>query len=130
MKKALAKGTQTYVLTLEAMLGKPIPNSAIKTTFLANDAKAVLAANSGEWFDFHDFIQYVKAPALIYAGSEEPSIPELQNLVKQLNQSSGYHALLHIFPHATHAEVYWNGKTAAPVIRTFIKNLQKASCII
>lgn len=121
VKKALAKGTETYVAELEEQLGSKISNEAIRQTFLANDARALLAANSSEWFNYKEYSQYITKPALIYVGDQEPTLPELRELATTLQQSSQHDCNLHIFPNANHADVYWGGREAAPIIRSFIQ---------
>ena len=86
--------------------------------YLANDTKALWAANSSEWLDYHDYIQYIKLPNLIYVGAKEPSVKELEELSKQLPNNT-----FHILPNIDHKEAYWNSKLVAPIIRNFILGL-------
>lgn len=125
IRKALASGVTEFVAKLEELIGGPIENPAIAATFASNDAKALLAANSSEWFDYLEFAKYIKSPTLIYAGSKEDSLPELQILSDQLNKSSGHRTQFHVFPGYSHAEVYWGGSMVAPVIQKFIQSINE-----
>ena len=55
IKAALLKGPTAYLAQLEELLGSKISNDLIRQTFLANDTRAVWAANSSEWFDVFDY---------------------------------------------------------------------------
>lgn len=121
IRNALAIGVEEYLLKLEERIGKRIANENIRNTFLANDAKSVLAANSSEWFNYVDFIHYIKVPTLIYVGSKEATVKNLQELSLQLEDSSGYQSHFHVFAEADHAEVYWRGDLVAPIIKEFIR---------
>lgn len=127
VKEALKIGTGAYVAKLEEMMGRPFISDKIKATFLANDAKALLAANSSEWFNYQDQ-QYIQAicdtPTLIYVGSREDSLKALQKLNKQLSQHSNSFHQLCIVPDATHAEVYWDGKNASIIISDFLNQVE------
>lgn len=123
IKAALASGVESYVAKLEELIGSRISHEAIRNTFLANDAKAVLAANSSEWFNYLDFIPYVKAPSLIYVGEKETSVSSLVVLSDRLKASSGHPSYLHILPDMDHADVYWRSDVAAPLIKAFINRI-------
>jgi len=118
-KKALVEGSAACLQVLENKYGK-FEKSFIRQTFLANDAKALLAANTSEWFDYHDYIQYVKVPSMIYAGSEEVSVPALRELATQLPDCE-----LHVIPNTAHAEAYWDGSVNAPLIRDFVNKVSR-----
>lgn len=120
LKTALTHGIEAFLRKLEEMIGNRFTNSAIRETILANDAAALWAANSSEWFDYHDFIPYIKAPNLIYVGSKESSLQEMTNFSKKLDHSSGFKSCLHVFLDMDHAEIYWAGEIVAPVIKNFL----------
>ena len=82
---------------------------------MSNDTKALWAANSSEWFNYIDYIKYIKSSSLIYAGAKEPSVDELIALSKQLQNSQ-----IHILPNVGHMQAYWDSKLVAPLIRKFI----------
>ena len=123
IKSALANGAESYVAKLEQLIGGRIENEAIRKTFLSNNAAAVLAANSSEWFDYHDYIQYVHSPLLIYVGEKESTVNELKCLSENIAQSSGHVCDFHVISDAAHAEVYWSSKRASPLISAFIKKI-------
>jgi pimeloyl-ACP methyl ester carboxylesterase len=123
IKTALADSVESYVAKLEVLLGGRISNEDIRNTFLANDAKAVLAANAAEWFDYLDFIQYVKAPSLIYVGDKEPSVPALVVLSDKLKATSGHLSYLRILPDMDHVKAYWDSDVTTPLIRAFINRI-------
>ncbi|MBN2689726.1 MAG: alpha/beta hydrolase [Gammaproteobacteria bacterium] len=118
IKKALLKNPIAYVKELEKSLGHKITNKEMRQTFLDNDAIALWAANSSEWFDYLDYCKYIKSPSLIYAGSKEKSVPYLLELSKNLPNNK-----IHIFPNLNHAQVYWSSKLVTPIINDFVKNL-------
>lgn len=120
--QALTSGVESYVAALETLLGGSIANKAIRDTFLANDAKALLTANSAEWFHYQDYIQFIHQPTLIYAGANEPTVPDLIKLAEALTSASGCKSDLHIFPDSDHAKVYWDGALVAPIIKNFIES--------
>lgn len=124
VQEALQIGTESYVAKLEELIGGQIENSSIRETFLSNDARALLAANTSEWFDYREYIQYITSPSLIYVGGQEPSLQELTELKDTLDKNSSYPCTLHVFPNASHAEVYWGGKMASPIIAEFIESLR------
>ena len=126
IKRALAQGVESYVGKLEQLIGGRIENEIIRKMFLSNDAAAVLAANSSEWFDYHDYIQYIHLPTLIYVGEQESTVIELKNLSESVSRASGYQCEFHIFPDATHAEIYWSSTRASPLISRFI---DKVGCL-
>ncbi len=121
LKIALTHGIEAFLKKLEELIGNRFNDAAVRSSILSNDAAAFWAANSSEWFNYRDFIPYVKAPSLIYVGSKEPSVQEMTDFSKSLNQSSGFKSQLHIFPDMDHAEVYWSGATVAPVIKNFLQ---------
>jgi len=123
IKAALADGAESYVAKLEVLLGGRISNEAIRSSFLANDAKALLAANSSEWFDYLDFVPYIKAPSLIYVGEKEVSVPALVVLSEKLKASSGLPSYLHVIPGIDHADVYWRSDVTTPLIKAFINSI-------
>ncbi len=127
IKKALAIGIEEYVSELENLLGNKISNEDVRSTFLANDAKSVLAANSSEWFNYLDFVQYVKTPTLIYVGAKETTVKNLQDLSMKLEESSGHQSHFHVFSDADHAKIYWSGDLVVPVIRKFIDSISNHS---
>lgn len=124
LKTGLTHGIEAFLKKLEEMIGNRFTNPAVRATILANDADALWAANSSEWFDYSDFIPYIKVPSLIYVGSKEPSLQEMTDFSKKLNQSSGLKSCLHVFPGMDHAEVYWAGKIVAPIIKNFLQGLK------
>ncbi len=121
-KNFLKGGVENYLAMLKERHNVVIDNEEIKATFLANDAEAIIAANSSEWFAYQDYIKYINVPSLIYAGSEEPSIPALQQLSEKLTESSGYKCHLHIFPGVDHKQVYWGSKMVCPLLREFLNS--------
>lgn len=118
IKQALQQGPAAYVAKLEVLLNAKISNDLIRQTFLANDTQAVWAANSSEWFNYLDYIKYIKLPSLVYVGSEEPSVDELENLSKQLPNNQ-----FKIIPKTDHVQAYWNSQLVAPLIREFVQSL-------
>jgi pimeloyl-ACP methyl ester carboxylesterase len=112
---AMLQGSAAYVAKLEELFGI-FDNLALRQTFLDNDGKALWASNSAEWFDYHDYIKYIKSPSLIYVGSEEPSVDELKKLAEKLPQCQ-----LEILPKMGHKDVYWGGALVAPLISAFVK---------
>lgn len=118
IRQALLRGAEAYISRLEEMLGGKIDNAEIRKTFLANDTQAVWAANSSEWFNYLDYIQYIKSPSLIYVGSEEPSVEMLAALSNQLPNNQ-----LHILPGVDHIQAFWNGSLVAPLIRDFVRSI-------
>ncbi len=123
LKTELTHGTEAFLKKLEEMIGNRFNDPAVRKSILANDATALWAANSSEWFNYRDFIPYVKAPSLIYVGSKESSAQEMNDFSKTLNQSSGFKSCLHIFPEMDHAEVYWSGTTVTLIIKNFLQEL-------
>lgn len=123
IKAALANGVENYVTKLEALIGGRISNEDIRNTFLANDAKAVLAANSSEWFNYLDFISYIKVPSLIYVGEREVSVPALVVLSEKIKALSEYPSELQVLPGMDHADAYWRSDVSAPLIKVFIENI-------
>lgn len=120
IKRALLNGPEAYIAKLESMLGEKISNTKIRETFLSNDTKAVWAANSSEWFNYLDYIKYIKSPSLIYAGSEEPSVEMLTALSEKLPNNQ-----LHILPDVEHVQAYWDSQLIAPLIRDFVTGEMK-----
>ena len=118
IRAALAVSINYFVEHLETLIGTKISNEPIRKTILANDALALAAANASEWFDYHDYIHYIKAPSLIYAGAKEPSIAELTTLSKQLPDNTFV-----VLPDLDHAQTYWRADLVAPIIREFITEL-------
>lgn len=123
LKTALTHGIEAFLKKLEEMIGNRFNDPAVRASILNNDATALWAANSSEWFNYRDFISYIKAPSLIYVGSKEPSVQEMSDFSKTLNQSSDFKSCLHIFPEMDHAEVYWSGATVTPIIKNFLQEL-------
>ena len=119
-KEALGQGIATFVLSLEERHHMKFDNPKVRQTFLANDALAVLAANSSEWFDYLDYIQYVTHPSLIYVGSTEPSVNSLTALSEKLPDCA-----LHILEGIDHKTAYWNSELVAPLIKTFVSKVEK-----
>lgn len=115
IRQALLAGPEAFLAHLETVLGKPFDNLPIRKTMLANDTKALWAANSSEWFDYRDYAQYVTAPSLIYVGSKEPFVPELMAFSQQLPQCE-----IQILPGVEHVQAYWDGALVAPLIRAFV----------
>lgn len=115
LKTALKDGKESYFAKMEELVGGSWDNEPTKKTILANDIAALLAVNSGEWFDYQDYIQYVKVPSLIYAGELEPSITALAELSKQLPNCT-----LKIIPGLDHKDMYWQSEVAAPLILGFL----------
>lgn len=124
LKTAVKQGMDAFLKQLEKMASYKLSDIPVRDTLLANDAKALWAANSSEWFDYREFIFFIRSPTLIYAGSKEPSLPELTELSKRLDQSSGFKSVLHFFPEMDHGEVYWKGNIVAPVIKHFLQGLK------
>lgn len=116
IKQTLLNGSQAFVDKLEALLGCRLDNEALRTTFLANDTQAMWASNSGEWFDYWDYVNYVKVPSLIYAGSKELSVPDLKKLSTQLPDCD-----LRIIDGIDHKQAYWQSELTAPLIFDFIE---------
>lgn len=125
IKSALAKGVEFYVAKLEQLIGGRIENEVIRNMFLSNDAAAVLAANSSEWFDYRDYIHYVHSPSLIYVGEKESTVKELKSLSENIAKSSEHVCDFHVFSDADHAEVYWSSARASPLIKAFIKKIKR-----
>ena len=119
IKQALLQGPEAYVARLENRHNCKIDNETIRQTFLANDTKALWAANSSEWFDYRDYIKYINVPSLIYAGAKEESVPLLTDLAKQLPNCQ-----INIVPNADHVKMYWDSKLVAPIIKNFIMQLE------
>mgnify|MGYP000426229452 CR=1 FL=1 len=117
-KAPLRIGSQKFLDTLECVLGEKLENEAIRNTMLKNDHLALLAANSSEWFNYHDYIQYLKKPTLIYCGEKEPTLQQMINLSKQIANSE-----LEIIPNFTHKDAYWNGEVVSKIIHKFLKSL-------
>ncbi len=115
IKQALSQSSQAYVAKLEEKLGQRFQDELIRTIFLNNDHKAVLAANSAAWFNYLEYVPYVQSPSLIYAGSKESSSPKLYQLQLLLPNCT-----FEIIPNATHAQMYWDAKGTTPLIRDFI----------
>jgi len=122
IKTSLSQGIEAFI---DKLLGDKINNKEILSTFLANDAKALLAANSSEWFNYQDYIHFVDKPSLVYVGAKEPSLEKITALAEQLNQPTNNQTILHVFPNVDHAEVYWQGSMVAPVIKAFIDGIVK-----
>ncbi len=118
IKQALLSGPESYLAKLEALHGCKIDNELMRQTFLANDTKALWAANSSEWFDYREYIKYIKSPSLIYAGSQEPSVNMLIDLAKQLPEYR-----LEILENVDHVRTYWDSKLVAPLIKNFVNGL-------
>ncbi len=115
MKQALLNGPELYVEWLEKKYGE-FDNKKVRESFLANDCEALWAANSSEWFDYHDYIQYIKVPSLIIAGEQEISVEELKALSKKLPNNE-----FKIIPNIGHKEAYWRSDLTAPIIQEFIR---------
>lgn len=115
LKAAMLKGADAYLEKLEEWFG-PFEQPFLRQTFLANDGKALWASNSAEWFDYQDYIKYINKPSLIYTGAEEPINDQLFKLAKQLPDCQ-----FTVMPELGHAQAYWRGDLAAPIIRGFIK---------
>lgn len=122
IRQALALGIASYVAALETLIGGRITNEAIRQTFLANDAKALLASNSAEWYNYQDYIESINKPSLIYVGANEATVPDLMELAQALKDTSGRKSDIHIFPDSDHAKVYWDGSGVAPIIKRFIES--------
>jgi pimeloyl-ACP methyl ester carboxylesterase len=116
---ALKISIEAYIEALEEKYGK-FEMPFLRETFLANDNKALLAANTGEWFDYHDYIKYINKPSLIYTGELEPINAELKQLATQLPDCDYVE-----IPEFGHAEAYWRGDVAAPFIKQFIRGLNE-----
>ncbi|PIQ44189.1 MAG: hypothetical protein COV52_03210 [Gammaproteobacteria bacterium CG11_big_fil_rev_8_21_14_0_20_46_22] len=123
IRAALQQGTVAYVDKLENLLGSKVDNESIRQTLLANDARALWAANSSEWFDYQDYVQYVKSPALIYVGDQEPSVPSLKALAEQLKNLRNQ-CELQILPDMGHKEAYWRGDIVSDLIRNFVFSIR------
>lgn len=107
---------------LEAQYGK-FEMPFLRETFLANDNKALLAAKTSEWFDYHDYVKYINQPSLIYTGELEPINAELRKLVAQLSECEYVE-----IPKLGHADAYWRGDVACPIIKDFVNKVtQKIS---
>lgn len=118
IKQALLQGPESFLAKVENVLGKKLDNELMRKTFLANDTHAVLAANSSEWFDYTDYIKYIKLPCLIYVGAKEPSVNDLIALSKKLPECQ-----IRILPNVDHVQAYWDGKLVSPIIRDFIRGI-------
>jgi pimeloyl-ACP methyl ester carboxylesterase len=118
IREALLKGPDAYVAKLEELLESKISNDLIRQTFFANDTKAVWAANGSEWFNYLDYVQYIKTPSLIYAGSKEPSVESLTILSKSLPNN-----ILSIIANIDHVQAYWNSNLVSPLIREFVRSV-------
>lgn len=120
IKSTLLHGASAFVDKLEELLGCRFDNETVRESFLANDAKAVWASNSGEWFDYCDYISDVNVPSLIYAGSKEPSVNELTRLAEKLPDNQ-----LTIIDGIDHKQAYWQSELTAPVIQNFLTGLSR-----
>lgn len=118
IKQALLKGPEAFLAKLEDLVGEKIANELIRKTLLANDTRALWAANSSEWFDYRDYVNYIKSPSLIYAGSKEPSVNELILLSKKLPACQ-----IQILPNVDHLQAYYDSKLVSPLIRTFVRSV-------
>ncbi len=114
--QALLDGPESYLAKLESLHGVKLDNDLVRQSLLANDTKALYAANSSEWFDYDEYIQYIKAPSLIYAGSKEPSVNMLIDLAKQIPECR-----LEILENVDHVQVYWDSKLVSPLLRDFVR---------
>jgi pimeloyl-ACP methyl ester carboxylesterase len=115
LTNAMLQGSVAYLAKLEELFGR-FDNEGLRQTFLENDGKALWASNTAEWFNYQEYIHFIKAPTLIYAGSEEPTVEELKNLAKKLPKCQ-----LEILPGMDHKTVYWNGAMPAKLINAFVK---------
>ncbi len=120
IKQALLLGSDHYLAKLEELLGCRLDNEIIRQTFLANDARAIWAANSSEWFNYVDYISSIKLPSLIYVGAKESSVPELSLLAQQLPDCQ-----FRIIPDLDHKDTYWRGDLVTPVIKNFIISIKE-----
>ena len=75
-----------------------------------------------EWYNI-----FLKEPSLIYVGSKETTVKNLQDLATKLEESSGCQSHFHVFLDAEHAKIYWSVNLVAPVIKKFIEAISTSA---
>lgn len=88
----------------------------MKTRYLKNDHKAILAACSLHYPDVSTCFSKIDVPCLIYAGDEDFDFDKIKNTIKQFNNCK-----YHFFAGLNHLEAYWRGDLIAPIIIDFLK---------
>jgi len=114
IRSTLNVSMQYFIDLVEVLIEGKI-DTRVRGSILVNDPQALIAANSSEWFNYIDYIKYIKVPSLIYVGEKEPSVDALSHLSKQL--SNNQFVILKDFDHA---QAYYGSDIVAPIIKNFI----------
>jgi pimeloyl-ACP methyl ester carboxylesterase len=111
----LEVGIDYFVEKLELALKQPFPPK-LKSSFLKNNPKALIAANTLPWPDYSsEFSNSNSQKLLLIAGQNDPVCT--YNL--KLQEEYGENIQLKILQGFTHAQVYWNSSIVAPLARDF-----------
>lgn len=114
----LSKGMSFFIDKIEASLGKKFPDG-VRTTFLKNDPKAMIAANTLKWPGHLDCFHNTTTPCHIIVGEKDSVLPYNIEYIKSLPEKSA--VKLTILPDLGHAEVYWSSIAITPILTEFIE---------
>lgn len=113
-KKWLQQGIQYTVDQIETLFA-PFPGN-LRDRYLKNDPEAMLAKYALPQLDLSDTLRKVQTPVLLYAGSEDPVVPKMQEAAKLLKDGE-----LQLMPGFDHGQAYWRGDLAGSLIKDFLK---------
>lgn len=108
-------GMELVVEEIEKFLAPLQFPIAVKKTFLLNDVKSYIAANSNTWLDITDKLALINKPVLLICGECADELNDMKNAVSLIKGAE-----LFILPGMNHAEAYWYGEHQVKLIVDFI----------
>lgn len=117
-KWAKRGGMANVVKEVEKLLAPVKFPTAIKETFLSNDLKSYIAANSNAWPDITDKLALIDKPVLLICGESADELDDVKNASKLTKN-----ATLKVIPGMNHAEAYWYGHQQVSWMVDFVKRI-------
>lgn len=108
-------GMENVVAEMQKITVSPFPE-AVKATFLNNDPKAYIAANTNPWPSSKEKLQLIDKPVQLICGEKSDERVDMEEAAKLISQAE-----IHIIPNQDHCQAYWNSEAVVPLMKDFIK---------
>lgn len=118
-KWASIGGMEYVIKMIEQALAPLIIPEGVRRTFLSNNVKSYIAANSNIWPDISHSITQIDKPVLLICGEladERKDMEKSASLIKNTE--------LKVLPQMNHAEAYWYGHQQISWIIDFVNKCQ------